>query len=80
MMQDFRERIAHIVISVVLFLLCWKVISWISDALWWTALRMVSILLTLMLVVFAGLFAWFFGRYLARKIADLITAEESKKK
>lgn len=74
-MQDFRERIVHIVISAALFFLCWKAISWISDALWWTALRMVSILLTLMLVVFAGLFAWFFGRFLARKITERLTKE-----
>lgn len=74
-MQEFRERIVHIIISVALFLLCWKVISWISDALWWTALRMVSILLTLILVVFGGLFAWFFGRFLAKKIMELLAKE-----
>lgn len=74
-MNDLKERIIHIILSIALFLLCWWVIAWISDALWWTALRMVSLLLTLMLVVFAGLFAWFFGRFLARKITERLTKE-----
>lgn len=60
--------ILHITFSVILFALCWWILQWVSDAMWLAGLAGLDVLVIGLLALFSGLFAIFFGGWLAKKV------------
>lgn len=60
--------ILHILFSLLLFALCWQGLKWVSEAMWLAGLAGLDVLVIGMLTLFAGLFAAFFGGWLAKRV------------
>ena len=60
--------ILHITFSVLLFALCWRILQWVSEVMWLAGLAGLDVLVIGLLALFSGLFAVFFGGWLAKRI------------
>ena len=60
--------ILHITFSALLLVLYWRGLQWVSDAMWLVGLAGLDVLVIGMLLLFAGLFAIFFGGWLAKRV------------
>lgn len=60
--------ILHALFSILLFALCWRALQWVSEIMWLAGLAGLDVLVIGLLALFSGLFAVFFGGWLAKRI------------